>query len=402
MSIASEISRLQSDSAAIASAIEAKGVTVPSGSGFDDYAGLIANISGGGGEDTFDNWRKDGDTHIWLDIWNEYQLTQTLRIRMIGTIDWGDGTTKDSVSVTSSTSFTHTYANLGKYRIDLHPTSGTFLVGNSSGSYNIMGARSNARSIIYYAVYQIEIGTSTITELTGSALGYMRGIKRLYIPKTITKIGKNQFCDDQGAEEIIFEDSTTITSGDLSSIFQNCLLLRNIIPFNPSGITSMGATYRSSSFLLDMMVPASITTMSAYAVGEICMRHLWCLPTTAPTASGTNAFSNIQSDAIFYVPYGSLSSYQGASYWSAYASQMVEAGKITYSLSHVERSNQTPMVAANSSYTTTLTAETGYTLGTVTVTMGGVNITSSVYSDGVVNIPSVTGNIVITATGTAS
>ena len=51
MSIATEIARLQSDSTAIASAITSKGVTVPSGSGFDDYAGLIADIStsGGGG-----------------------------------------------------------------------------------------------------------------------------------------------------------------------------------------------------------------------------------------------------------------------------------------------------------------------------------------------------------------
>lgn len=49
MSIATEISRLQSDSLAIASAIAAKGVTVPSGSGFDDYATLIASIPSGGG-----------------------------------------------------------------------------------------------------------------------------------------------------------------------------------------------------------------------------------------------------------------------------------------------------------------------------------------------------------------
>ena len=47
MSVASEISRLQSDSSAIASAISAKGVTVPSGSGYDDYATLIASIPTG-------------------------------------------------------------------------------------------------------------------------------------------------------------------------------------------------------------------------------------------------------------------------------------------------------------------------------------------------------------------
>lgn len=49
MSVASEIIRLQNDSAAIASAIAAKGVTVPLGSGYDDYASLIGQISGGGG-----------------------------------------------------------------------------------------------------------------------------------------------------------------------------------------------------------------------------------------------------------------------------------------------------------------------------------------------------------------
>ena len=49
MSIATEIQRLQTDSAAIASAIAAKGVTVPSGSGFDDYASLISSIPSGSG-----------------------------------------------------------------------------------------------------------------------------------------------------------------------------------------------------------------------------------------------------------------------------------------------------------------------------------------------------------------
>jgi len=49
MSIASAISALQSASSDIASAITAKGVTVPSGSGFDDYASLIASIQTGGG-----------------------------------------------------------------------------------------------------------------------------------------------------------------------------------------------------------------------------------------------------------------------------------------------------------------------------------------------------------------
>ena len=44
MSIADKIQALQNASSAIASAIAAKGVTVPSGSGYEDYATLIASI----------------------------------------------------------------------------------------------------------------------------------------------------------------------------------------------------------------------------------------------------------------------------------------------------------------------------------------------------------------------
>ena len=47
MSIASEIQALQQDKSDIATAISNKGVTVPSNSGFDSFAGLIENIHNG-------------------------------------------------------------------------------------------------------------------------------------------------------------------------------------------------------------------------------------------------------------------------------------------------------------------------------------------------------------------
>lgn len=71
---------------------------------------------------------------------------------------------------------------------------------------------------------------------------------------------------------------------------------------------------------------------------------------------------------------------------------------ITYSLSHVSSSNTATSAEGGSRYTTTLTAASNYTLNTVKVLMGGVDITSTAYSSGTVSIPSVTGNIVITAT----
>lgn len=55
MSIATEISRLQQAKADIKTAIEGKGVTVPSDATLDDYADLVDSISGGGGGVDWEN-----------------------------------------------------------------------------------------------------------------------------------------------------------------------------------------------------------------------------------------------------------------------------------------------------------------------------------------------------------
>ena len=70
---------------------------------------------------------------------------------------------------------------------------------------------------------------------------------------------------------------------------------------------------------------------------------------------------------------------------------------VTSTLSHVTSSNSTLSVTEGSSYYAELTAEDGYAIDSVTVTMGGLDITGTAYSDGVINIESVTGDIVITA-----
>lgn len=73
---------------------------------------------------------------------------------------------------------------------------------------------------------------------------------------------------------------------------------------------------------------------------------------------------------------------------------------ITRSLSHVTSSNSSNSVNEGSSYTTTLSLVSGYQNMSVTVSMGGTNITSSALNGNVVTIASVTGNVVITATAT--
>ena len=70
-------------------------------------------------------------------------------------------------------------------------------------------------------------------------------------------------------------------------------------------------------------------------------------------------------------------------------------------LTNCTTSNSASTVEKNAAYTATITANGGYELDSVTVTMGGVDVTSTVYVSGVISIPAVTGDLVITASATA-
>lgn len=73
--------------------------------------------------------------------------------------------------------------------------------------------------------------------------------------------------------------------------------------------------------------------------------------------------------------------------------------QITNNLTNITTNNASTTAEANTAYTATLTANTGYTIAGVKVTMSGVDITDIAYSNGVITIPSVTGSILITGTG---
>ena len=71
---------------------------------------------------------------------------------------------------------------------------------------------------------------------------------------------------------------------------------------------------------------------------------------------------------------------------------------VTNTLTGCTTSNAATSANEGSAYAATITANSGYTLtgATVSVTMGGVDITAQAYSSGVISIEAVTGNIVIT------
>lgn len=76
---------------------------------------------------------------------------------------------------------------------------------------------------------------------------------------------------------------------------------------------------------------------------------------------------------------------------------------VTNTLSNASTSNPATKTAKDGTYTAIISASTGYTLdgATVSVTMGGANVTSAVYSNGTISIPAVTGDVVITVVAVA-
>ena len=76
----------------------------------------------------------------------------------------------------------------------------------------------------------------------------------------------------------------------------------------------------------------------------------------------------------------------------------VETVTVSNHLTNCASSNSATSVEKGSSYSATITANEGYTLDEIIVTMSGTAITSSVVSGNNISIPEVTGNVVITAT----
>ena len=74
---------------------------------------------------------------------------------------------------------------------------------------------------------------------------------------------------------------------------------------------------------------------------------------------------------------------------------------ITETLSHVTSDNELVSIIKDGAFEAEYTASAGYTLegATVSVTMGGTDVTATAYEDGKVSIAKVTGNLVIAITG---
>lgn len=439
MSVANEITRLQSAKAALKTAINAKNDSSHQidDETLEDYAGFVDSISAGVQEapskdvnfydydgkilysytasefaqltempanPTHDGWTSkgwnwslaDAKTQVTntgkCDIGQMYRVTDgktrlychfndevksfylTLYPNGTVTIDWGDGSATDTLTGTSRSTaknIQHTYATGGDYVITLSVSSGgSFsIAGSNYGSYlfrksvittqylYLANAACLKKAYLGEGVYlgnyafnycgQLEevllpdnlaasVGTyafsycyalrhvnipNQVTALDDYTNRYCYSMTTISLPKSITTIASNVFYGCYSLQRLVLPPSVT-SFGRNSNMYNNYALSEAVLPTSLTAVKQQ--TFYQCYALTKLVIPASVTSIETKAFQNCYgMKEYHFKSTTPPTLDNVDAFSNMQSDCIIYVPSASLSSYQSATNWSTYASQMV-------------------------------------------------------------------------------
>lgn len=313
-----------------------------------------------------------GATEIDIEL-QEGRLHPYLSLAVNGTvsIDWGDNSTPDTSTGTSLTSrksdIHHEYASAGSYTIKITKTSGTGYSLYCTTTYTLLNKNSstgNVNRVYSNCVQSVRVGAdctignnafyycyslasvsipSGATSIGTSAFSGCYSLVSVTIPSGVTSIGTSAFSDCYSLASVSI--TSTVTSIDISA-FSSCYSLASVsIPSSitsigtsafsscrslasvsiPSGVTSItSSAFNSCYSLASLTIPSGVTSIAASAFsGCYGMSEYHFEPITPPTLANTNAFTNIQSDCIIYVPAASLDTYKTANNWSTYASYMV-------------------------------------------------------------------------------
>ena len=259
-------------------------------------------------------------------------------------IDWGDGSTAETLSRTGNVNTSHTYAEPGDYVISLMPQDGcTLSFGRGSSSYCVMGSTAN-NSIVYCNMLQdVSIGKNVtsigysafqncyslasitipdgVTSIIGSAFKVCYSLASITIPDGVTSIGNYTFSFCSSLASITIPDGVT-SIGDYA--FQNGYSLASITI--PDGVTSIGKyTFQNCSSRASITIPDGVTSIGNYAFQNgYGMRYYdFSACTSIPSLSNTNAFGGIPSDCQMLIPSALYNNWKAATNWATYASKMV-------------------------------------------------------------------------------
>lgn len=133
--------------------------------------------------------------------------------------------------------------------------------------------------------------------------------------------------------------------------------------------------------------PPTVNAYRDFPIGAISRGRAWH---TVTQGLWTAVIVDTDAENISFVRFGAGTD-------STFGYGLTVYHSISNALTNATTSNAQTSIADGEGYTATISAASGYTLDSVTVTMGGVDITSTAYSNGTITIAAVTGNVTITA-----
>ena len=295
----------------------------------------------------------DGKTRIYIRL-EEGRTSPMLGVCPNGTVtvDWGDGTTPDTLTGTSTGTVkwtpNHAYAAPGEYVIKLtvDGTMGFYRDSSSSGGSAILrysSGNDNRNHAYQNSVQKIEIGNGVtsirdfafrncsslasitipngVTSIGASTVYSCASLASITIPNGVTSIGNRTFSGCYSLASITIPNGVTSIG---AAVFQSCSSLVSIII--PDGVTSIGdSAFRYCSSLVSIIIPDGVTSIEKFAFANCYSVAFYDFTacTTVPTLSNTNAFTDIAADCQIRVPAALVDTWKTATNWSTYASYIV-------------------------------------------------------------------------------
>ena len=242
-----------------------------------------------------------GATEIDIQFDDIARNTPTLGFALNGTavIDWGDGTSTDTVTGTSlntTINTQHTYSAPGDYTIKISVASGSVSLRSS---YGILYDPYNASSRIYQnMVKAVRIG-SNVVSIGNYAFYYCYALESVTIPSDVTDIGQNAFNSCYSLKSVTIPSDVTAIG---QNVFGNCYALESVTI--PSGVTSIGTYAFYNCYQLESVtIPSSVTSIGTYAFYNCYVLESVTISSSV-TSIGNSVFNGCRSLKSVTIPEG--------------------------------------------------------------------------------------------------
>lgn len=323
----------------------------------------------------------DGKTRIYVDVdtetWDDFVLNYWQDPRNATTVDWGDGTTPETVNKDSWIEHRHVYASSGSYVITMSVKEGTTMrLGNGSSGRKLI-ANDETDSGRCAMLRRVEVG-ARVTTITDQTFQFCSRLESISIPQNVEVKGTVTFNQATQLRVIVIQSIT-----NMFRTFYNCTNLRAIagpgtmdytdvytLSYTAlrqlnAAVTTAYATqalervhikavngrvgdFSGDPSLLEATIPADATTFVAAAFqGDNALRRVTCLGniasipaqvfqrcyplrfvdlthcTAVPTLANVNAFDETHPQLEIRVPASLADAWKAATNWSSLADHIV-------------------------------------------------------------------------------